>query len=330
MKFGIRALRALCVALTATLLSSCGGEELIPFSPARLLVFGDQASVIVAGAAPADGRKYTVNYADPDTGVVDCGRNPIWVQVLALGYNISFPQCPLPADAVVVGQIRAIDGAQAAGSRDIDLTAQITRQLELSAADGGGINSTDLVSVFAGVNDIVAAYERFKAGGSFEQATAEVESAGEALAAQINRIAATGGKVIVSTTPDVGVTPYARAQSADDAARLTFLTGRLNARLLVNINNNGREIGLIELNPYLISVVGNPLAYGYLDVRSAACLPLDPLVPLDINLLNCTNKTLQPDATSYNWLWAGATQLSPGGHAQLGSLALTRAKNQPF
>ena len=58
MKFGTRALRALCVALTATLLSSCGGEELIPFSPARLLVFGDQASVIVAGAdLPAADRR---------------------------------------------------------------------------------------------------------------------------------------------------------------------------------------------------------------------------------------------------------------------------------
>ena len=328
MKFGIGALRALCVAAASALLVSCGGEDLVPFSPARLLVFGDQASVIVVGASPADGRKYTINYADDTTGAVDCGRNPIWVQVVALAYDISFPECPFPAGAVVVGQIRAIDGAQAGGTRDIDLTAQITRQLELPEASGGGIQSTDLVTVFAGVNDIVAAYERYKAGGSFEQATADVEAAGETLAAQVNRIAAAGGKVIIATTPDVGVTPYARAQAADDSARLTFLTGRLNARLLVTINNNGREIGLIELNPYLISVVANPLAYGYLDVTSAACVPPDPLVPLD--LLLCTTKTLQPDATSYNWLWAGATQLSPGGHAQLGSLAVSRASNQPF
>lgn len=322
MKFGIGALRALCVATLAALLASCGGESLVPFSPARLLVFGDQASALVAGSTPADGRKYTINFADDTTGAIDCGRNPTWVQVLALAYDISFPECPFPVEAAVVGQIRALNGATAGGTGALDLTAQITRQLELAAVDGGGITTSDLVTVFIGVNDIVAAFERYQAGGSFEAATAEVEAAGETLATQVNRIAAEGGKVIVSTVPDVGVTPYAVSKTLDDAARLTFLTGRFNARLLVTINNDGRKIGLIELNPYLISVVGNPLAYGYLDVRNAACKPLD--------LLTCTNKTLQPDATSYNWLWAGALQLSPGGHAQLGSLATSRAKNQPF
>ena len=322
MKFRTGALRALCIGVFSALLASCGGEELVPFSPARLIVFGDEASVLVAGTTPADGRKYTINFADDTTGAVDCGRNPIWIQVLATEYNINFPQCPLPAEAVTVGQIRAIAGAKAGGAGDIDLTAQISRQLALPAADGGGINTTDLVSVYIGVNDIVAAYERYRSGASFDEAIAEVEAAGETLAGQINRIADAGGKVIVSTVPDVGVTPYAVGLSVDDAARLTFLTGRLNARLLVTINNDGRKIGLIELNPYLITVVANPLAYGYLDVRSAACLPLDPLV--------CTNKTLQPDATSYNWLWATALQFSPAGHAQLGSLAASRAKNQPF
>jgi outer membrane lipase/esterase len=322
MKFGTGALRALCVGVLSALLVSCGGEELVPFSPARLIVFGDEASVLVAGATPADGRKYTINYADDATGAVDCGRNPIWTQVLASAYNITFLECPFPAEAAQVGYIRALAGAQAGGNGDIDLTAQVSRQLALPEANGGGINTTDLVSVFIGVNDIVAAYERFRAGGSFDVAVAEVEAAGETLANQINRIAEAGGKVIASTVPDVGVTPYAVALSADDAARLTFLTGRLNARLLVTINNDGRKIGLIELNPYLIAVVANPLGYGYLDVREAACVPLDPLV--------CTNKTLQTDATSYNWLWATALQLSPGGHAQLGSLAASRAANQPF
>lgn len=322
MKFRTGAMRALCVGMLSALLVSCGGEELVPFSPARLIVFGDEASVIVAGASPTDGRKYSVNYVDDTTGAVDCGRNPSWIQVLANEYDINFPQCPLPTESFTVGQIRAIAGAQAGGASDIDLTSQVSRQLALSAADGGGITATDLVSVFIGVNDIVAAYERYRAGGSYDDAIAAVEAAGETLAEQINRIAEAGGKVIVSTVPDVGVTPYAVALSAADAERLTFLTGRLNARLLVTVNNDGRKIGLIELNPYLITVVANPLAYGYLDVWEAACLPPDPL--------ECTNKTLQADATSYNWLWASALQMSPGGHAQLGSLAASRAKNQPF
>jgi outer membrane lipase/esterase len=328
MKFRTSALRALCVGVLSTLLVSCGGEELVPFSPARLIVFGDQASAIVAGTTPADGRKYTINYADDTTGAVDCGRNPIWVQVLAITYNISFPECPFPVDAAMVGQIRALDGATAGGNGVIDLTAQITRQIELGTEDGGGINNSDLVTVFAGINDVVAAFDRYKAGGSFDTAVAEVEAAGETLAAQVNRIAAAGGRVIVSTVPNVCLTPYGVANrsqlvcSESEGELLSVLTARINARFLVSINNNGRLIGLIELNPYLASVVENPLAYGYLDVREAACVPAA--------LLTCTNKTLQPDATSYNWLWAGPVEMSPGAHAQLGSLAASRAVNQPF
>ena len=322
MNFRSGALRALAIGLFSALLVSCGGEELKPFNPARILVFGDQASVIVAGSSASDGRKYTINYED-DTGQINCGANPIWIQVLASAYAISFPECPLPADtSTPLGLIRAVAGATAGGDTDIDLTAQVTRQLDLPEADGGAINSTDLVTVYAGVNDVVAAFERFKAGVSYDEVIAQVEAAGETLAGQINRIADAGGKVIVSTVPDVGVTPYARAQTADDAARLTYLTGRLNARLLVTIDNNGRKIGLIELNPYLIAVVGNPLGYGYLDVENAACIPLDPLL--------CTTKTLVPDGASYTWLWASSLQFSPQGHVQLGNLAATRAKNQPF
>lgn len=336
MKFGVGALRAWSLALVAPLLASCGGESLVPFNPARLIVFGDEASVITAGATPTQGRKYTINAFDATNNVVNCGSNPIWIQVLALGYNISFPECQLPADAFVVGQIRAIAGAKAGGSGDIDLTAQVTRQLDLAVVDGGGITNTDLVTVYAGVNDIVAAFERYKAGASADAAVADVEAAGETLAAQVNRIAAAGGRVIVSTVPDVGVTPYAVSRTLEDAELLTTLTGRFNARLLVTINNNGRLIGLIELNPYLISVVANYLAYGILNVTEAGCLPADAL--------NCTSEfsSLNPQLVldakstdpvsdpSYLWLWATATQLSPKGHAQLGNLALSRAVNQPF
>jgi outer membrane lipase/esterase len=325
MNFGTGAMRATCIGVLSALLVACGGTSLKPFNPARIIVFGDEASVIVAGATPAGARKYTVNALD-DAGQIDCSANPIWIQVLALNYGMSFPECPLPADTTTpAGVIRALAGATAGGSDDLDLTAQITRQLELSSGEGGGIVSSDLVTVYVGVNDVVAAFERYKAGASSAEAIAQAEAAGETLAAQVNRIANAGGKVITATVPDVGVTPYARALSDDgDRAFLTTLTERLNARYLVNVNNDGREIGLIEINPYVANVVYNPEAYGYLvqGVLEAACIPEDPLV--------CTGLTLKTDATAYNYLWADALQLTPAGHAQLGNLATSRAKNQPF
>ncbi|MBK6865638.1 MAG: hypothetical protein IPG91_20065 [Ideonella sp.] len=332
MKFGIGALRALCIAAISALFVSCGGEELVPFSPARLLVFGDQASVIVAAANPGEGRKYTINAVDADTGVFVCDLNPIWVQVLAFEYGISFRECPFPAEFAQVGYIRAMAGATAGGSTDIDLTAQVTRQLALAADAGGGINSTDLVTVYIGVNDIVAAFERYKAGIiSSDEAVAEAEAAGETLAQQINRIAEAGGKVIVSTVPDVSVTPYAVTLGLEDPAYVTMLrnlTERVNARLLVTINNDGRKIGLIEINPYVAAVIGNPLGYGYANVEDAACLEEVNDVPLPV--LACTSNTLQPSATAATWLWADALQFGPQGHGQLGSLAASRARSQPF
>lgn len=340
MKFGIGALRALCIGAISALLVSCGGEELVPFSPARLLVFGDQASVIVAGANPGEGRKYTINAVDADTGLFVCDLNPIWVQVLAFEYGISFRECPFPAEAAQVGYIRAMAGATAGGSADIDLAAQITRQLALAADAGGGINSTDLVTVYIGVNDIVAAFVRYKAGLiSSDEAVAEAEAAGETLAQQVNRIADAGGKVIVSTVPDVSVTPYALTLGLEDPAYVTLLrnlTERVNARLLVTINNDGRKIGLIELNPYLLSVVANPAAYLYANVSDKSCTT-------DV-ALNCTTSTVNTDtagnkacflndtteAITCNWLWASDLELGPLGNAQLGSLAASRARSQPF
>jgi hypothetical protein len=330
MKSGIGALRALCVATLAALLVSCGGEELVPFNPERLLVFGDEASVIVKGSTDTGGRKYTINYAVPDATplAVDCRQSPIWIQVLASLYTISFDECPLPGTDAEAGLIRALAGAQAGGSRDIDLTAQITRQLELPIAQGGGIQSTDLVAVFAGVNDIVAAFERFKAGGSYDAAIAEVEAAGETLGAQVNRIAAAGGKVILTDIPDVSLTPYGQAQSPDDQTRLHDLTVDFVQRLQVSFTNNGRMIGYVQINPYLNAVVNNASGYGFANVTEAACVPPDPL--------NCTSNTLQPKdgdvpaATADTWLWAASLQIGPRGHDQLGNLAASRAQSQPF
>ena len=96
-------------------------------------------------------------------------------------------------------------------------------------------------------NDIVAAFERYKAGASADAAVADVEAAGETLAAQVNRIAAAGGRVIVSTGSR-RQRHALRRLALEDAEQLTTLTGRFNARLLVTINNN-RAVDRPDRNP---------------------------------------------------------------------------------
>jgi len=324
MKFRSTVLRAAAVVALAALLASCGGESLVAFVPARILVFGDQSSVITA-----DGRKYTINAVNADApDTVNCVANPLWIQVLATSYGLVFPEClGTSTDPAPASRILALPGAMGGGTDDIDFTQQVTRQLELPAADGGGIGSNDLVAVLFGVNDVVAAFERYEAGATPDEAVAQAEQAGVAIATQVNRIANAGGKVIMATVPDVSLTPYGRSKDATGFALLSLLTARVNAKLLVTINNNGRQIGLIEINPYLINVVANQTAYGYVNARDSACIPLD--------VLACTTLTLNTNvdgssATAFTWLWASPLQLSPGGHTQLGNLASSRAHNQPF
>ena len=323
-----RAARGLTLAVIAALLASCGGTAVVNFVPARVLSFGDESSVITV-----DGKKYTVNGIVLDSGTpgtIACALDPIWNQVLATSYGLTFPDCPdSVAGSTPTSRILASAGATATGTSDIDFPQQITRQLATPIADGGGINSNDLATVLIGVNDVVSIYERFRSGEiTSPDAIALAEQAGETIASQLNRITAAGGKVIIETVPDVSVTPYARNEDADGQALLAALTARLNARLLVTLDNDGRKIGLIEINPYVLSVVTNPLAYGYVNVTDGACLPTYPLP-------DCTSATLKtnPDgsnATAFTWLWANALQLSAGGHLQMGNLASSRAHNQPF
>ena len=47
-------------------------------------------------------------------------------------------------------------------------------------------------------------------------------------------------------------------------------------------------------------------------------------------LPNCTTNTLVAGATAGQYLWADDTRLSSAGHAQLASLAIDRARRNPF
>ena len=104
MKFRSKVLRAAAVAALAALLASCGGESLVAFVPARLLVFGDQSSVITLEPVPTQGKKYNINAVNAD-GTFNCAGNPLWVQILATSYGLGFAECPGPS-ANTSGRIR--------------------------------------------------------------------------------------------------------------------------------------------------------------------------------------------------------------------------------
>jgi outer membrane lipase/esterase len=307
--------RHLAILLGATaLLSACGGgsSQIDPFKPTRLLAFGDETS-----ALRSDGSKYTINATDTTTGAIACSSNPIWVQTLASYYGLVFQQCNTSNLAATTAVMYATSGAKVA-----DVATQTNQQFALD-----GFNGKDLVTVLAGANDILELYASYGAQ-SEEILGDEAEARGKALADTINTIANAGGKVIVSTVPDMGVTPFAvteRASHADtDRAKLlTELTTRFNLGLRLNIINDGHKIGLILTDELIQNAAKYPSYYSLSNSTDAACLDAyqPPL---------CTDKTLVSSATSSSYMWASETLLGPSVQARIASLAQTRASNNPF
>jgi len=307
--------------LASAMLASCGGGTQVErFVPTRIVVLGDETSVI-----NADHTKYTVNAVASDNDPLGCVANPIWVQVLAGAYGLVFEQCNATG-LPVSGLMLAAPGAT---------VASIAGQ----AAQTGALSGTDIVTVLAGANDILARYATYNTtvdGVVQTEAvlTDALETLGTALATRVNALANAGAKVLIATVPDLGLTPFASAERAantdtDRAALLTRLTARFNAKLRANIFNDGRKIGLLLADELVQIVVKFPASYGYVNVVAKACL--DTAV-----LPACTTATLQPAsgdiaaAGPFGWLWADALRLSPGGHSQLGNLAAARAAGNPF
>ena len=327
-EYGSAALRA-GVLLSAALLSACGGSgtQVNSFVATRVFAFGDESSVI-----NADGSKYSINAVKADNTSLDCAANPIWIQAVAGLYGLVFPQCNVAAVPAVApaSRIYAANGAKAG-----DVAAQIDTQV-----NSGGFKANDLATVLAGSNDIVAQFAQYP-GVPEATLSANLASAGTALALQVNRLADLGVKVLISTAPDLGRAPYGGDRSAGSTnlnpAVLSRLSKAFNDALLVRLTNDGHRIGLIQLDGY-VQAVDNARAAGsvtFVNTTLAACLSSAPLP-------NCTTQTLGTDAAAIpppatpasasatTWLWADALHLSAGGQTGLGALATSRAQNNPF
>jgi outer membrane lipase/esterase len=308
-------------ALATALLVSCGGggDQVEPFVPTRLLVFGDEISSIQDVNSNGQGRKYNVNALAADNLTLDCTTNPIWVQYLSASYGLVLPACNPNGLQNLTSRSYALPGQLAT-----DVAAQVTQHLASSS-----FSETDLVTVLAGANDILAQYGQYPTI-SETAARANLEAAAEQLAAQVNRIANAGGRVLIATVPDLGLSPYAIAQKAantdtDRAALLSRLTSYFNVRLRREILNDGTRIGLLLADELVQVVVKFPATYGLTNVISPLC---DTALAATVD--QCTSLTLVSGGTTGTYLWADDRRLGPAGHLRLGQAAASRAANNPF
>lgn len=321
-----RALKGFGAALAVVLLGSCGGstEQIEPFDPTRLLVFGDEMSVLTKELP--QGRKYSVNALNSD-GSLDCGSLRIWVQVLGGTFGFAFEECNPNNQAQPRGRIFA-----EAGAKVDDLPGQFAR-----AAATGCFNETDLVSVLIGANDVIDVYENqyvpdpnvsFQNNPTYQAALAEIQRRGTRLGQRIFALTTLGPKVIVSTIPMMNLTPYAIQQAAlrpEASARsvLQNFSNTFNTAMRVTIPDNGLFVGLVELDALVQAGVNNPDQYGLRNVTQAACT-----MPLP----DCTPNTLVSSITGNGstWLWASDKWIGSTAHLNLGDFARNRARGNPF
>lgn len=308
MKFWRDGLRAALAAVAVALLAGCGGgDQVDPFSATRVLAFGDETSVI-----EADGRKYGINFLTPNTTTLDCAQHAIWVQSVASHYGLAFPQCG--GDAAAPSRILAAAGTG---------VAQLRGQVDAFLQGGGAFGSSDLVTMHTGANDIRALQQQVESGAiTVDQAVAQVEQLGNELAAEVNRVATLGAKVLIATVPDQSFTPEGRADAAR-AANLRRLSQRFNARLRIGLINDGRMIGLVLFDEAVLSLVNS----GAFNVTDPACTGAGLT-----DVLQCTTLTLTEAAAASlgTWLWADQRHHAPLGQSTLGSIAVSRAANNPF
>lgn len=296
----------------AAAVAGCGGSERVEsYEPTRIVSFGDELSLI-----NADGKKYSVNgFNSTNTSTLDCTVNPVWNQILASDFGLAFPQCP--------GSITNANGKMLAtlGAKVADVEAQV-----LQFRSGDTFVPETLVTVAVGQHDVLEAFQAVQAGTlTVDAAKAQLTSLGKRLAAVVNGIAndGSGSRVVYSTAPDLVLSPYGRALSSGDQGTLTALTSHFNTEFRSAVTNDGRYVGLIMAEAQVSYVTNYPGSFSVTDVSTAGCTTALP---------DCTTATLQSAASSSStyYLWADSTHPGPAFHTRFGSVAVSRARNNPF
>ena len=298
-------------AVGLLVLAACGGgtSQVESFVPARYFAFGDETSTL-----ESNGRKFAVNALDANNRL-DCAQQPIWVQQVAGAYGFVFAEC----NPTFQPETKAIMLARA-GARADDVRAQVEAQVA-----AGGFRDKDLATLLAGANDVLELYRQYPAR-SEASLIADARARGTRLAQTVNRLVDLGVKVVISTVPDMGLTPFGKAekrnfQDIDRSAFLTRLTAAFNEQLGVTVVLDGRFVGLVQADLQFQAIDRFPAGFGIASTSEGVCT---------VALPQCTTATLLPGADPATFLWADDTRIASAGHTQLAQLAVSRAQRNPF
>ncbi|MDI1260054.1 SGNH/GDSL hydrolase family protein [Aquabacterium sp.] len=203
----------------------------------------------------------------------------------------------------------------------------------------GELHDGVLVTILAGQNDIMAAFDEVVLTPATEEAALiRMREKGAQLAGVINDIITTGARVVFLTVPDMGKSP--KAVAAGKSGLATELTKAFNegynnlGGLVLSVTTNGHKI--VKVDGYT-QIQNLAASYG----STAACdiakttLPDGAPIPasppelrIKAALLNCTSNTLVGTTDFSEYLWADETHLAPVGHNSLAAIAIARVRDQ--
>ncbi|CAN1521232.1 fatty_acyltransferase_like domain containing protein [Rhabdaerophilaceae bacterium] len=248
------------VLLASTAL--CGMAE----AQTRWITFGDSLSdngnlFALAGQPPApyfNGR---------------FSNGPVWIELLA------GPQARWTGAATPTGSLNFAFG----GSRTDTLMTPgpgTATQVGAFFAGGGRIGANDIVTMWAGANNILQGIA-VPANQSTTAMSALATRAATDVVTQVGQIAAAGARtIVVANLPDIGAAPSFNTSPASPLASLSVST--FNATLaagLANVAaaNPGTRILQINVSGLLSAVIANPSAFGFSNVTNqclttAACV----------------------------------------------------------
>jgi outer membrane lipase/esterase len=289
-------LRGTAAALCVGLAGGCGGggDTVEPFAPTGVVAFGDELSVLGPGGA-----KYTVNALEED-GTVSCDTYPLWIQVVARDFGMRFETDATQVDAFLATASPA---------------------------------SVQLALMWAGSNDVLELYAQYPA--QTESALVDQASArGRALAALANLVGLSGHPVVIVTALDMGLSPMARAAGPDAQRLMSKLSKEFNSSIHVNLLQDGRRVGIVFGEGEVQNATEVPSSYGYENVLVGSCLESAPLptCTTDTMIIQDLPNTSQDEGEriAVASLWADGTRPGPTFQGRIGSLTLSRARNNPF
>ncbi len=270
------------------LLAGCGsGSTFEPLVPTRVVSFGDGLSDL-----GQTGSKFTVND----------GSVNIWVERVAASYGLSIKAAAAGGLGFAQGGARINTGANS-------IADQITAFLAANT-----IGAKDLLIIDAGVAELAALATAQASDADFKTAA---DAAGKALATQVQRLGAAGGKqIVIANAPDMGKAPLATTAPARTAG-YTGATRAFNDGLKIALASFSDNVLLVDNEAYVNALHTTPTTLGASpNVTAAACTGV---------VTACTGTAnVAPNYAVY--LYADDRHLAPTAHRLIGDNAYNKIK----